>query len=433
MLELLDLRTRRERLEPRRLEIDPSVEQTVREIVVRVRRDGDEALLDLTMRFDGADLRDRGLMVAPAEFEAAERTVPTELKAAIDSLVERLTDLHRRQLPIGWVDEREGVRSGELVKPIRAAGCYVPGGRAVYPSSVAMTVVPAVVAGVEEVIVATPPSTDGSVHPSVLYAAVRSGATRVVKVGGAQAIAALAYGTGSVPAVDVVVGPGNAYVTEAKRQLHGVIGIDGLAGPSELVLIADGSADPEMLATDLVAQAEHDPQAQATFVTPDRELLDATLKELEAEVAGAGRREIVERSLREHGRAILVADLDHATEVANDLAPEHLQVVTEDPRALAVKIRSAGAIFLGPWTPVPFGDYGVASNHVLPTSGTARFTSGLRAADFVTVTSVVEMSRDAAAGLAAEVDELARVEGLVGHGRAVTIRAERAASGGAAP
>ncbi len=433
MLELLDLRTRRERLEPRRLEIDPSVEQTVRQIVARVRAEGDDALLDLTLRFDGADLRERGLVVTPDEFEAAERTVPTELKGAIDSLVERLTDLHRRQLPIEWVDERDGVRFGELVKPIRAAGCYVPGGRAVYPSSVAMTVVPAVVAGVEQVVVATPPSADGSVHASVLYAAVRAGATRVVKVGGAQAIAALAYGTDPVPAVDTVVGPGNAYVTEAKRQLHGVIGIDSLAGPSELVLIADGTADPELLATDLVAQAEHDPMAEATLVTPDEDLLQKTLKALEAEVARAGRREIVERALAERGRALLVADLDHAAEVANDLAPEHLQIVTEDPRALAVKIRSAGAIFLGAWTAVPFGDYGVASNHVLPTSGTARFSSGLRAADFVTVSSVVEMSRHAAAALAAEVAEIARVEGLVGHGRAATIRAERAAAEEGAP
>src|SRR3990170_2291813 len=268
MLELLDLRARRERLEPRRLEIDPSVEQTVREIVARA--------------------------------QVGEETVPTELKAAIDALVERLEDLHRRQLPIEWVDEREGVRFGELVKPIRAAGCYVPGGRAVYPSSAAMTVMPAVVAGVEEVVVATPPSADGSIHAVVLYAAVRSGATRVVKVGGAQAIAALAYGTDSVPAVDIVVGPGNAYVTEAKRQLNGVIGIDSLAGPSELVLIADASADPAFLATDLVAQAEHDPQAEATFVTPDEGLLNATLKVLEAEVARAGRREIVEQALVRH-------------------------------------------------------------------------------------------------------------------------------------
>jgi histidinol dehydrogenase len=425
MLELLDLRTRRERLEPRRLEIDPSVEQTVREILARVRAEGDAALLDLTLRFDGADLRERGLLVTPAEFADAEQAVPAELKAAIGALVERLEDLHRRQLPLEWVDEREGVRFGELVKPIPAAGCYVPGGRAVYPSSVAMTVVPAVVAGVEEVVVATPPSSDGSVHPAVLYTAVRARATRVAKVGGAQAIAALAYGTGSVPAVDKVVGPGNAYVTEAKRQLNGVIGIDSLAGPSELVLIADASADPAFLAADLVAQAEHDPDASAVFVTPDEDLLHATLTELEAEVARAGRREIVEQALATHGRAVLVADLDQAAEVANDLAPEHVQIVTEDPRALAAKIRNAGAIFLGDFTPVPFGDYGVASNHVLPTSGTARFSSGLRAADFVTVSSVVEMTETAAAALAPEVAEIARAEGLVGHARAATIRAER--------
>jgi histidinol dehydrogenase len=296
-----------------------------------------------------------------------------------------------------------------------------------------MTVVPAVVAGVEEVVITTPPSSGGSVHPAVLYAAVRAGATRVVKVGGAQAIAALAYGTDSVPAVDKVVGPGNAYVTEAKRQLNGVIGIDSLAGPSELVLIADASADPAFLAADLVAQAEHDPDASAVFVTPDEDVLNAMMKELEAEVARAGRREIVERSLASHGRAVLVADLDHAVEVTNDLAPEHLQIVTEDPRALAVKIRSAGAIFLGDFTPVPFGDYGVASNHVLPTSGTARFSSGLRAADFVTVSSVVEMTEASAAALAPQVAETARAEGLVGHARAVTIRTERSTTKEPAP
>jgi len=213
----------------------------------------------------------------------------------------------------------------------------------------------------------------------VLYAAVRSGATSVVRVGGAQAVAALAYGRTPVSAVDKVVGPGNAYVTEAKRQLNGIIGIDHLAGPSELVLVADASADPAFLATDLVAQAEHDPDAQTTFVTPDEGLLNATMRGLEAEVSRAGRREIVQQALANHGRAVLVADLDHAVDVANDLAPEHLQIMTEDPRSLAVRIRNAGAIFLGDWTAVPFGDYGVASNHVLPTSGTARFSSGLRA------------------------------------------------------
>lgn len=426
MLELLDLRERRERLEPRRLEIDPSIAETVRGIIDRVRREGDAALLDLTRRFDGADLAERGLVVTPQELEAAAAAVPPELRGAIDRLVERLRELARRQLPLPWSEERDGVRSGEVVTALRAVGCYVPGGRAVYPSSVAMTVVPAVVAGVREIVLATPPAADGSVHPAVLYAAARAGATRIVKVGGAQAIAALAYGTASVPAVDKVVGPGNVYVTEAKRQLAGVVGIDGLAGPSELVLIADGSADPAVLATDLAAQAEHDPEAETVFVTPDEGLLHATLAALEAEVAAAPRAETIRASLAARGRAVLVADLEQAAEVANDLAPEHLQIVTADPRALAERIRAAGAVFLGPFTPVPFGDYGVASNHVLPTAGSARFASGLRAADFVTVRTVVECSPAAAAALAPEVALIAETEGLAAHARAARIRAERA-------
>ncbi len=425
MLALLDLRARRERLEPRRLEIDPSIAETVRGILERVRAEGDAALLELTRRFDGPDLRERGLLVTPEELRAAERAVPPELRAALDGLIERLRDLHRRQLPAAWDEERDGVRAAELVTPLRAVGCYVPGGRAVYPSSVAMTVVPAAVAGVREIVLTTPPRADGSVHPAVLYAAARAGATRIAKVGGAQAIAALAYGTASIPAVDKVVGPGNAYVTEAKRQLAGVIGIDGLAGPSELVLIADGTADPAVLATDLAAQAEHDPEAETVFVTPDEDLLRATLERLEAEVAATPRAEIIRASLAAHGRAVLVADLDQAVEVANDLAPEHLQIVTADPRALAERVRAAGAVFLGPSTPVPFGDYGVASNHVLPTSGTARFASGLRAADFVTVRSVVEVSPEAARALAPQVATIAEAEGLPAHARAATIRAER--------
>ncbi len=297
MLELLDLRDRRERLEPRRLEIDPHVSETVRGIVRRVRDEGDDALLDLALRFDGADLRERGLVVPAAELAAAVDAIPAELRRALDALIDRVADLHRRQLPPAWHDERSGVRFGELVRPIRAAGCYVPGGRAVYPSSVVMTVTPALVAGVEEIVVCTPPRADGSVHPAVLYAAARAGATRVVRVGGAQAIAALAYGTSAVPAVDKVVGPGNAYVTEAKRQLNGVIGIDGLAGPTELVLVAGPDADPRWVALDLVAQAEHDPDAVATLVATDATLLDRVEDALVTEVAAAGRRDVVERAL----------------------------------------------------------------------------------------------------------------------------------------
>jgi histidinol dehydrogenase len=423
VLELLDLRDRRERLEPRSLEIDPSTADTVRGIIERVRAEGDEALFDLTLKFDGADLRPTGLTVSPQEFQRAEETVPSELKAALDALVDRLTDLHRRQLPMEWWDELDGVRFGEIVRPLARVGCYVPGGRAEYPSSVAMTVVPAVVAGVEGVVVCTPPSPDGSIHPAVLYAAARAGATAVAKVGGAQAVAALAFGTTSIQAVDRIVGPGNVYVTEAKRQVGGLVGIDGLAGPTELAVVADASADPAWVATDLVAQAEHDPEALAVLVAFDRNVADRVGQALEAEVARAGRSDVVKAALA-HARTVLVADDDQAVEVLDRLAPEHLHVVMADAPAFAQRIRNAGAIFVGGYTPVPFGDYGVASNHVLPTAGTARFSSGLRAADFVKISSVVEISDGAAARLAPEVARIALAEGLPGHARAVEIRAE---------
>jgi histidinol dehydrogenase len=425
MLELLDLRDRRERLEPRRLEIDPSMADTVRDIIRRVRDEGDACLVELALRFDGADLRETGLVATPDEFELAQERIPRDLAAAIDALVERLTDLHARQLPPEWWDEGEGLRFGEMVRPISAAGCYVPGGRALYPSSVAMTVVPAVVAGVGEIVVCTPARPDGSLPPAVLYAAARSGATRVVKTGGAQAIAALAFGTESVPVTDQVVGPGNAYVTEAKRQVNGVVGIDGLAGPSELTIVADETASTALIAIDLIAQAEHDPEASTTLVTTDPDLVPRVSMSLEAEVARAARREIVERAL-EHNLAVLVADLDRAADAVNDLAAEHLEILLAEPRAFLANVRNAGAIFLGSWTAVAFGDYGVASNHVLPTGGTARFSSGLRAADFVTVSSVVEIERSAVSRLAPEIAAIALSEGLTGHARTVEVRAELA-------
>ena len=421
MLELLDLRSRRERLEPRRLEVDPDVAATVRGLIDDVRQRGDEALFDLTLKFDGADLRDRGLVVTPEEFLAARNAVPESLRGALDALVLRLEALSARQLPQPWEVEEDGLRAGEIVRPLRAAGCYVPGGRASYPSSVAMTVVPARVAGVEEIVVCTPPGPDGSVLPAVLYAAERAGASRVVKTGGAQAIAAMALGTESVPAVDRIVGPGNTYVTEAKRQLMGQVGIDGLAGPSELVLVADSTADPRLIAADLVTQAEHDPQAVAVFVTTDAAQVDPVRAAVEEELLRADRREIIEQSLAT-SRAVVVTDLDAAAEVVNDIAPEHLQIVTEDSGEFLTLVRNAGAIFLRETTPVPFGDYGVASNHVLPTAGTARFASGLRASDFVTVSSVVYVDAGAARRLAPEVTEIARAEGLTAHARAVEIR-----------
>jgi histidinol dehydrogenase len=423
MLELLDLRERGERLEPTASEFDPTVADTVRDILARVRSEGDAAVLDLTQRLDGVS--PETLTVSADELSAADPETPGDLKRAIDGLIDRLHDLHLRQLPREWTDERDGVVFGEVVRPLSAVGCYVPGGRAVYPSSVCMTVVPAAVAGVERIVLCTPPQADGSIPAAVRYAASRAGATTVVRCGGAQAIGALAYGTDAVPRVDRIVGPGNAYVTEAKRQVSGLVGIDGLAGPSEVAVVAGADADPVLCAVDLVAQAEHDPDSITHFVTTDASLVARVDDALEREVAAAGRREIVQAALT-NARAIIVRDDDQAAEVVDALAAEHLLVLLPHPREFLAKVRNAGAVFLGPWTAVPFGDYGVASNHVLPTAGTARFGSGLRASDYVTVRSVVQMTAAAAARLAPETSEIARAEGFVGHARAMDVRAERA-------
>lgn len=423
MLEFLDLRERGERLEATRLEIDPTVADTVAGILQRVFVEGDDVLIELCLRFDGADLTETGIMVTEEEFERAGRDTPAELSEALDALIERLTMFHARQLPHEWREEHDGVRFGEMVRPLASVGCYVPGGRAVYPSSVCMTVVPAVVAGVEEIVVCTPPLADGSVPAPVLYAARRAGATYVAKTGGAQAVAAMAYGTESVPRVDRIVGPGNAYVTEAKRQVAGTVGIDGLAGPSELTIVADETLDARLVALDLIAQAEHDPEARTFFVTTSPELVDAVDEALERAVRTAGRREIIDTSLG-YTKAVVVRDLDQAAEVVDELASEHVLVLLPDPEAFVASIRNAGAIFLGRATAVPFGDYGVASNHVLPTAGTARFSSGLRASDYVTISSVVELSEEAAARFAPSTAEIAWAEGLVGHAKAMQSRAE---------
>lgn len=422
MLELLDLRERGERLDATRLETDPTVADTVAGILQRVFVEGDEVLFELAHRFDGADLAEDGLLVTDAELDAAAADLDPKLRHALDDLIDRLQDLAARQLPREWWAERDGVRFGEIVRPLGSVGCYVPGGRAVYPSSVCMTVVPAVVAKVSEIVVCTPPQPDGSIPASVLYAARKAGAHYVAKTGGAQAVAAMAYGTESIPRVDRIVGPGNAYVTEAKRQVAGAVGIDGLAGPSELAIVADGDIDIDMAALDLIAQAEHDPQARTFFITPDPDLASRVAKALDEALQDAGRREIVDAALG-HTKAVLVRDLDHAVEVVNDLASEHLLLLLPDARAFLPNVRNAGAIFLGHWSAVPFGDYGVASNHVLPTAGTARFSSGLRAADYVTVSSVVELDKLAAARFAPGASAIASAEGLVGHARAMDARA----------
>ncbi len=421
MLGLLDLRERGERIEPSRFESDPTVAKTVRGILERVRNEGDPVLVELSRRFDGADLSAAGLVVTDEEFDEAVSETPEDLRAALDALILRLHDLHGHQLPPEWWGERDGVRFGEVVRPLAGVGCYVPGGRAVYPSSVCMTVVPAVVAGVGRIVLCTPPQPDGSIPAAVRYAARKAGATMVVKSGGAQAIGALTFGTASVPAVDRIVGPGNAFVTEAKRQVAGMVGIDGLAGPSELAIVADATVDPELAALDLIAQAEHDPEARTFLITTEAGVVEKVGTALDDALRRAGRREIVDEALG-HARVVLVRDLPQAAQVVDDLAPEHLLLLLGEPDAFLGTVRSFGAVFLGPWSAVPFGDYGVASNHVLPTAGTARFASGLRTSDFVTVRSVVEMTSGSATRLAPETSAIARSEGLVGHAAAMDAR-----------
>jgi len=424
MLELVDLRERGGRLEPSKLEIDPATSETVRQILQRVFVEGDDVLVELAQRFDGADLSG-GVMVTDDELDRAQGETPPQLRTALDDLIERLRDLHARQLPQEWWAERDGVRFGEIVRPLASVGCYVPGGRARYPSSVCMTVVPAVVAGVDEIVLCTPPQRDGTVQAPVLYAAREAGATHVAKTGGAQAIAAMAYGTESVPSVDRIVGPGNVYVTEAKRQVAGFVGIDGLSGPTELAIVAEGDVDPRLAALDLIAQAEHDPEARTFFITTDQALIEKVDAALQEHLASAGRRDIVDQALR-HTKLVLVRNLDQAAQAVNDVAAEHVSVVLDDPRAFLGKIRNAGAVFLGPWTAVPYGDYGVASNHVLPTAGTARFSSGLRASDYVTISSVIEMTAGATARHTPGTSSIAQAEGLVGHAKAMDARADAA-------
>ena len=418
MLRVLDLRAGAIAPDPVEPAFDPEVRLTAARICEQVRERGDRALVDLTARLDGADIG-AGVLVDPEEVASA--SPPADLRSAIEAMAERLRELHGRQLPTPWEAERDGIRFGELVRPLRAVGCYVPGGRAAYPSTVLMTALPAHVAGVGRIVLCSPPSEDGALSEAVLYAARVAEVDEVYRIGGAQAIAAMAYGTESIPAVEKIVGPGNAYVTAAKWEVSGSVGIDLLAGPTELVVVAGAGADPVALAADLVAQAEHDPQARTTLVCLDETLPEKVDRALESEVQASTRREIVESSLGA-STAVIVSGEDEAVKVVEHLAPEHLQIVTDDPARFLERVSSFGAAFLGPWTPISFGDYGVGSNHVFPTMSTARFSSGLRASDFVTVRSYVEASPEAVARIGPEIETVARAEGLPGHARAVEVR-----------
>ncbi|HEY5432833.1 MAG TPA: histidinol dehydrogenase [Coriobacteriia bacterium] len=403
--------------------VDAEVLSVASHIVEDVRLRGDEAVRDYTMQFDHADVP--ALRVTTAEIEAAVASVSEEFRDAIAIAAASIEEFHERQVPQSWFSVREGgVLVGQKVTPIRRVGIYVPGGRACYPSSVLMNAIPAVVAGVEEIAMVVPPDADGTVNAYTLAAAAEAGISEIYKVGGAQAIAALAYGTASIPRVDKITGPGNAYVTAAKKLVLGEVGIDMLAGPSEVLILADETAEPSFIAVDLMAQAEHDPRASAFLVTTDPTLPDEVEEALEVLLEEAPRADVIRRSLTDNGRIIVVPDVRVALDVANAIAPEHLEVLMADPLELLGSIRNAGAIFLGPWTPESVGDYVAGPNHVLPTGGTARFSSPLSVDDFVKKSSVISYSREALESDAATVITIASAEGLMAHADAVALRLE---------
>jgi len=424
MIRLLDLSDSSQRAQASALRAaslpPPEVAQAVARIVADVRARGDEAVRELTRKFDGPDLEDPFLR--EADWDALSARCPTPVRAALEKAAERVRAFHRPQIPPSYEQRLpEGGVLRCLTVPLARAACYVPGGRAAYPSTVIMTAAVARLAGVPEVIVATPPRRDGGIPPEVAAAARIAGATRILRTGGAQAVAALALGTRSIPRCDVIVGPGNAYVTEAKRQLSGEVRIDSLAGPTEVVIVADARGDPRLIAADLIAQAEHDPLALALLVTPDRALAQAVVAALEAELRDRPNR-VAAGSLGARGAAVVTASLDDALAFADALAPEHLELLVADPAAALPRLSHAAAVFVGPHAPVPVGDYLAGPNHTLPTSGTARFASPLSAADFVRRQNVIEYGARQLAADAQEIRTLADAEGLHAHGRAVEVR-----------
>lgn len=406
---------------PRTGGIDMEVLGVAQRIIDDVRRRGDEALREYTAQFDKAELAD--FQVSAAEIEAAVAEVGDEFREAIASAAIAIEEFHQRQVQQSWFTTIEGgMLIGQQVTPIERVGIYVPGGRACYPSSVLMNAIPAIVAGVGEIAMVVPPDADGRVNPYTLAAAAEVGVDEIYKVGGAQAIAALAYGTDTIPRVDKITGPGNAYVTAAKKLVMGDVGIDMLAGPSEVLILADETAEPMFVAIDLMAQAEHDPRAATYLVTTDEDLparVELALREL---LVGSSRADVIERSLTDNGVVIVCPDIDVALDAANLIAPEHLEVQMADPFELLGSIRNAGAIFLGPWTPESVGDYVAGPNHVLPTGGTARFSSPLSVDDFVKKSSVLSYSLQGLEADGATVMTIAEAEGLEAHAAAVGIR-----------
>lgn len=396
-------------------------QERVEAILEQVRSGGDAALIELTERFDG--VRPEPLRLPQERLAEAWERCPAPLRDALSLAHRRILDFHRRQMPTDLrVEGPHGERLGRRWRPVERAGIYVPGGRAAYPSTVLMNAVPAQVAGVERLVMVTPPGPDGEPNPTVLAAAHLAGVKEVIRVGGAQAVAALAYGTETVPRVDVISGPGNLWVTLAKKAVYGLVGIDSLAGPSEVLVIADHSAKVDQVAADLMAQAEHDPLAAAILITTSEALAAALPAAIEAQLEAHPRAAIVREALADWGLIVICNSLEEAAALSDRFAPEHLELLVEDPEPLAERIRHAGAIFLGPWTPEAVGDYLAGPNHTLPTSGTARFAGALSVETFLRHTSLIRFSRGALEATGAAVITLAESEGLHSHAESVRRR-----------
>lgn len=410
------------RLARRRLDRAEEVDAAAARIVDDVRQRGDDAILDAIERFDGYRLTREDLAVPPEEIEKGAASLDPADRAALELAADRIRSYHAHRVPASWTREGAGERLGQMVRPLARVALYVPAFQAPLASSVLMLAVPARVAGVPELVLATP---GRDIHPAVLAAAQLAGVTAVFRIGGAQAVAALAYGTETVPAVDKIVGPGNAYTQAAKRRVFGAVAIDAEAGPSEVLIVADDAADPELVAADLLAQAEHDEMAGVVLATPSEALLAASLEELERQLPALGRARVIRESLSARSAAIRTRDLEEAVALGNRYAPEHLQLLVAEPERWLDRVENAGAVFLGAWSPVPAGDYVAGPSHVLPTGGTARFFSVLGVEDFLRRASVIELSRDALRRVGPEIVRLAELEGLGAHAAAVRRRLER--------
>lgn len=410
--------------------LERSVEQNtevqrkaVLEILQKVKAEGDKALFQYTEKFDGVSLQ--SLEVTKAEIDEAISSLDSEMIEIISEAAANIREYHEKQRRQSWFFTREdGTLLGQKVTPLDSVGVYVPGGTAAYPSSVLMGVIPASVAGVEEIVLVSPPGKDGKLPPAVLAAASIAGVKRMFKIGGAQAIGALAYGTESVPKTDKIVGPGNIFVALAKREVFGVCDIDMIAGPSEIAVLADETANARYIAADLLSQAEHDPRSAAVLVTTSKELAEKVATEVETQLAQLPRKDIAMQAIRDYGAIYIVNSLSEGADVINQIAPEHLEIMTQDPMSLLGKIKHAGAIFLGEYSSEPVGDYFAGSNHVLPTSGTARFSSPLNVDDFTKKSSVIRYSEQAINENGRKISAFARLEGLEAHARAIDFRLE---------